>query len=371
MNNKLEVIGIDHGWSMMKTISQVFVTGVKEITTTPALFGDVLEYEGKFYKVGTVRQEVKDTKVEDDSFYLLTLAAVAKELKRRGLAEAKVFLAVGLPLTRFGAEKNDFIKYLTKNKRVSFKYENESYHIEIDDVAVFPQCYAAVVDKIPAMAKKTLIVDIGSWTIDIMPVINKSPDESKCVTIPKGLITCIGNTSLQITRGSQEATYKATTLEKTVDIVDGKKTVTKTLTLDRGTMNSEYRSIVASNGVVTQEVAAYTKHASASTTVIDYTNATSSTKNVAAAKAISDSNLKKGITFVKNTASAVSDTSAYLKASDDTQRNTVITNLVKKNYFMSQVDKYIYKYDVNKNEGYILGDLGKKSTKVWNIVTAD
>ena len=58
MNNKLEVIGIDHGWSMMKTISQVFVTGVKEITTTPALFGDVLEYEGKFYKVGTVRQEV-------------------------------------------------------------------------------------------------------------------------------------------------------------------------------------------------------------------------------------------------------------------------------------------------------------------------
>ena len=168
MNNKLEVIGIDHGWSMMKTISQVFVTGVKEITTTPALFGDVLEYEGKFYKVGTVRQEVKDTKVEDDSFYLLTLAAVAKELKRRGLAEAKVFLAVGLPLTRFGAEKNDFIKYLTKNKRVSFKYENEPYYIEIDDVAVFPQCYAAVVDKISTMAKKTLIVDIGSWTIDII-----------------------------------------------------------------------------------------------------------------------------------------------------------------------------------------------------------
>ena len=99
MNNKLEEIGIDHGWSMMKTISQVFVTGVKEITTTPALFGDVLEYEGKFYKVGTVRQEVKDTKVEDDSFYLLTLAAVAKELKRRGLAEAKVWIWAGFTIT--------------------------------------------------------------------------------------------------------------------------------------------------------------------------------------------------------------------------------------------------------------------------------
>lgn len=82
----------------------------------------------------------------------------------------------------------------------SFKYENEPYYIEIDDVAVFPQCYAAVVDKIPTMAKKTLIVDIGSWTIDIMPVINKSPDESKCVTIPKGLITCMRSINEQCVR---------------------------------------------------------------------------------------------------------------------------------------------------------------------------
>jgi len=94
MNNKLEVIGIDHGWSMMKTVTQVFVTGVKEITTTPALFGDVLEYDGKYYKIGTVRQEVKDTKVEDDSFYLLTLAAVAKE-NNKSLLEGKAVDGAG------------------------------------------------------------------------------------------------------------------------------------------------------------------------------------------------------------------------------------------------------------------------------------
>ena len=40
-------------------MDQVFGIGVKEITTTPALFGDVLECEGKFYKVGTVRQAIK------------------------------------------------------------------------------------------------------------------------------------------------------------------------------------------------------------------------------------------------------------------------------------------------------------------------
>ena len=81
-----KVIGIDHGWSMMKTASQVFVTGMKEITTTPALFADTLEFEGRYYKVGTTRQEVKDTKVEDDSFYLLTLASVAKELQKSSLS---------------------------------------------------------------------------------------------------------------------------------------------------------------------------------------------------------------------------------------------------------------------------------------------
>lgn len=48
MNNKIEVIGIDHGWSNMKTSSQVFTTGVKEITTEPALFDGVLEYKGKY-----------------------------------------------------------------------------------------------------------------------------------------------------------------------------------------------------------------------------------------------------------------------------------------------------------------------------------
>lgn len=116
---------------------------------------------------------MRDTKTEDESFYLLTLAAVAKELKRRGLWEARVFLAVGLPLTRFGSEKVDFMKYLTAEKDVEFLYENVKYHILIESAAVFPQCYAAVADKLQTFNKKTLIVDIGSWTIDIMPVVDK------------------------------------------------------------------------------------------------------------------------------------------------------------------------------------------------------
>ena len=32
MNNKLEVIGIDHGWSMMKTVTQVFAVSYTHLT---------------------------------------------------------------------------------------------------------------------------------------------------------------------------------------------------------------------------------------------------------------------------------------------------------------------------------------------------
>ena len=83
MDKHIEVIGIDHGWSNMKTADQIFTTGVKEISTEPAFYDNVVEWNGSYYKVGGKRLEVRDTKVENDNFYLLTLACVAKELKKR------------------------------------------------------------------------------------------------------------------------------------------------------------------------------------------------------------------------------------------------------------------------------------------------
>ena len=82
----------------------------------------MLEFGGKYYKIGSRRLEVKDTKVTDENYYMLTLAAVAKELKIRGRRTAHVLLAVGLPLTRFGDEKKDFISYLSKAKEAILSY---------------------------------------------------------------------------------------------------------------------------------------------------------------------------------------------------------------------------------------------------------
>ena len=71
---KITPIGFDHGWNFCKTRHTSFLSGLREITTTPALFDNVLEYGGKYYKIGTKRMEVRENKVSDDSFYLLTLS---------------------------------------------------------------------------------------------------------------------------------------------------------------------------------------------------------------------------------------------------------------------------------------------------------
>ncbi|SNU09887.1 plasmid segregation actin-type ATPase ParM [Lachnospiraceae bacterium] len=195
-----EIIAIDHGWSMCKTPNDIYISGVSEITTEPAYFDNVLEFKGRFYKIGSGRSEVRATKVETPDYYHLTLAGIAKELSRRKTTEARVILSVGLPASRYGDEKNDFIKYLKQNDEVYFKFERIKYHVWIEDVYVYPQCYAAVIDQVQMFGPKVVVVDIGSWTIDIIPVINKLPDEAGTDSIPQGIITCMRNINKECVR---------------------------------------------------------------------------------------------------------------------------------------------------------------------------
>ena len=121
-------------------------------------------------------------------------------MKSRGKREAKVYLAVGLPLTRFGQERADFIRYLTARRNVKYQFEKEEYRIEVLNAFVFPQCYAAVADKLSTYKRKVLVVDIGSWTIDMMPVVDEEPDEPRCSTLQRGLITCMRSINEQCVR---------------------------------------------------------------------------------------------------------------------------------------------------------------------------
>ena len=191
MDNQTIAIGIDHGWSHIKTRNTCFVSGVGELGSEPMVYDNILEYNGRYCRIGGDRLKVQEDKVSNENYYLLTLAAVAKELKYRDKREAHVVLAVGLPIGRFGAEKKSFIQYLSKNRMVRFLYEKIQYLITIEKVLVYPQCYGAVVGRLPQMAGQEYVVDIGSWTIDTLKIIDRAPDESGSGSDPNGIITCM------------------------------------------------------------------------------------------------------------------------------------------------------------------------------------
>lgn len=191
MVDKVIAIGIDHGWSHIKTRNSCFVSGVGELGGEPMVWDNILEYNGKYYRIGGERLKVQEDKVCNENYYLLTLAAIAKEFKCRGLKEAHIALAAGLPIGRFGAERKAFMNYLNKNHMVRFRYEKTQYTAVIDKVFIYPQCYGAVVDKLPSMTGQEYVVDIGSWTIDTLKIIDRAPDESSSGSDPNGIITCM------------------------------------------------------------------------------------------------------------------------------------------------------------------------------------
>ena len=185
------LIAIDHGWSSIKTPSIIFENGITELQTMPATKDNLLEFRGRKYVIGQGRMGKQETKTENESYYLLTLAAIAKELRKRtGAKVVKVNLAVGVPLTLYGKEKKEFKNYLRANDKVSFYYEGDRYVVHFGKVRVFAQCHAAIANRMEGMDRLTA-VDCGSWTLDIMSVVNKVPVLDECHTYQQGLITAI------------------------------------------------------------------------------------------------------------------------------------------------------------------------------------
>ena len=70
------IIGIDHGYYAIKTRHCSFPAGLTCYGShEPYTRQSVLEVDGQFYVCGTGRQPVRCDKTENDTYYLLTLAA--------------------------------------------------------------------------------------------------------------------------------------------------------------------------------------------------------------------------------------------------------------------------------------------------------
>ena len=202
MNDTI-TIGVDHGYAAMKSAHFSFPTGLVEYEHEPYTRKDVLELDGRFYVVGTGRQPLQKDKTRTEDYYLLTLAAIAKELEHRQAGPvATVHLAAGLPLTSFGRDKKKFKEYLLRDGQpVTLRYEWSTYTVTIEKVSLFPQGYAAVLTQTDLLDEPSVIVaDIGGWTVDLMRLDGRIPNAATCRSLELGMIRCLDEIAEQIRR---------------------------------------------------------------------------------------------------------------------------------------------------------------------------
>ena len=195
------VLGIDHGYGFMKTRDCIFGASVAGFDYQPGLMERVVEYKGKYYAVGNVPDGMASDKTINQDYYILTLAAIAEQLKLQSITKTSVTIAAGLPLTRFGSEKESFRKYLLQNKEVKFSYEGIPYSITIDDVKLYPQGYAALVPYFSQIEGGCYLVEIGTGTTEIIYIDSeKMCDMKSAHTAQYGMSNCIAQVNEEINR---------------------------------------------------------------------------------------------------------------------------------------------------------------------------
>jgi plasmid segregation protein ParM len=189
--NNVKIIGIDHGSGNMKTANCVFGTGVLAYDKEPVFKSDMLVWNSRYYLIGTGHKEFTADKMQDEDYYVLTLAAVARELNVHGICTADVFLAAGLPLTWVAEQKATFRDYLMQNKTVDFIFRGKKYHIHFVGVELFAQGFAAAYAHIKEFTGVNMLCDIGNGTMNLMFINDKKPDPRKCYTEKFGTHQCM------------------------------------------------------------------------------------------------------------------------------------------------------------------------------------
>ena len=191
------LIAIDHGnYAIKNSSGDSFISGLSEHSVQPPLATDTIEWGGKYWTLTESRIPVMRDKTKDDRFFILSLFAIARELRDQGgqPAETDIELAVGLPPEHFSILKEKFADYF-KREAVKFKYNGVPISLNITRVFVYPQAYAAIVPRSRSLlaTPRMFIVDIGGFTTDILMLRNGKPDLQICRSLETGVITMNNN----------------------------------------------------------------------------------------------------------------------------------------------------------------------------------
>ena len=185
------VIGVDHGFGNIKTAHCCFRTGVTAYDKKPIFTNEMLVYNDKYYIIGEEHKEFVPDKMSDPDYYILTLAAVARELFLQNRTTAKVYLAVGLPLTWVSEQRDNFKVYLLQNEAVDFNYKDTDYHVEFAGASVYPQGFAAVAGIVKRFQGLHMLCDIGNGTMNVMRITDGKVMQKECYTEQYGTRQCM------------------------------------------------------------------------------------------------------------------------------------------------------------------------------------
>lgn len=194
------IIGIDHGNGNMKTAKNVFPCGyICQVNEPTGIFAkDVVEYNGKYYTLTSDPFPYEKDKTTNEKCMILTLFAIAKEIKARseannpdfdwkrdfsGFVGKDVILAVGLPPAHYEKMQRPFKKYFMDGAKygLNFTYNGKRFSFHLKDVYVYPQDYAAAVTfkgSIIETYSPIYCIDIGDGTADLLVLRDGTPDPS-------------------------------------------------------------------------------------------------------------------------------------------------------------------------------------------------
>lgn len=173
------VMPIDTGNKAIKTEHFEFHSGISVLEDVPGEGEEAIRYQGRYYRLSPERNVYLPDKAVDERYYILTLFAVAKEL--RELKPPRLFLqgevveidlVVGLPPLYYRGQYKKFREYFFRGgQNVDFEYMGIAYRISFSEVYVHMQTYAAylyVARELNLFKKKVLLLDIGGFTLDYM-----------------------------------------------------------------------------------------------------------------------------------------------------------------------------------------------------------
>lgn len=179
---KQVVIGIDHGNRMIKSSDGMYSCGYT-VTKNQVGMDMVIEYKGKSYCIDG-RSKYKYDKTIDETYFILTLPAIAMRLEREKISEANIILAIGLPLSHFSQLKDRYIKYFTRNN-IDFMFNGKHYMVDISEVLCYPQSVSGYLYNYNEYKDIDFLnlIDVGQMTLDIVKVYNGKPIIDSAVSL--------------------------------------------------------------------------------------------------------------------------------------------------------------------------------------------